>query len=295
MPINHSFQILNCNIKLVAKVAIFILIIGLIFSGIFYAILNPIITELTDLITGINIDADSFINHPINTTRDYIIQPIVEYLGSKNIGSVVGWFIGLFVVIKLLITIPILPVSKIVYTKMTTGYDIGLLNSTVSTGFQNILLSAILTIITSILDGGITIAIYELFMVCLNAKLIFLLPFILILGVCLLTIRMSLFCQIAPNIASLQLKNIFIGIGNAYKGTMVKFRKNFLCILVLNIFWITIMLITAIPTLFAVPILCVPLYMVHYCIMSNTLFCSYHQQNYFIDNGTTVYTPTKIF
>lgn len=294
MPVKHAFGALSCNLKLVAKLAVFIIIIGLIAMAILSNIIEPLIDEIFALIAGIDVKADDFIKHPIQETKK-IIDFCVGHITSQEWQLLLVSAIVTYVLLRFFFTIPLLPVTKVLHEKMTTGYDIGLFNAFIATGFQNLLLSFILCITISIIDISLIIGFGALLYLCIAKSLFFLLPLLIIIALCLFSARICLFSQWMPHICSSNDKNIFHALKSALKPTLSKFRKNFLCILAVNTIFFIIVSATIIPTLGAVPLICIPIYMVTHSALTLTLDFSYHKQKYYVDNGITIYEPTKLF
>lgn len=295
MPINHSFSILMCNIKLVLKLTILILIIGLLIFALIASAIMPIVKDFSSIIRNSDIDADMLVNHPIQTIRTEIIDECMNYLKNTNWETTLIYIILLLYALGFLFTVTKLPVTKVLYNKMISGYDIGLLHAFISTGFQNLLLSLILSIISFAISAGLFIGTWSLVMLCFDADLLILIPFIIILWLAALSVRSCFFSQWMPEICASQSKNIFDGLKIGIKGSVKRFSKNFLCYFTINFILFAVIVSTIILSFGAIPLICIPVYIVLACALSLTLNFSYHQQKYFIDNGGTVYTPTKLF
>lgn len=295
MPIKHAGTILACNVKLVTKLAIFIIILGLIASAILINIVGPLVDEIMALIAEIDIDANEFIKHPFAITKTQIIDVCIDHITSHDWRLLLVTAVFTYVLIRFFISIPLLPITKVLHEKMTTGYDIGLFNAFVSTGFQNLLLSLILTIVISVIDLSLTAGAIALAYVIISAKLYYLLPLTIIAYLCLMSVRNCLTCQWLPEICASNSKNIFRALKAALVPTGKRFVKNFLCMLALNTIALAIIASTAITTLMVIPLIAIPAYMVMHSALSLTLNFSYHEHKYFVDNGSTIYDPTKLF
>lgn len=295
MPLNHSLSITMCNIKLVLRLALILLVFGLIVFAAVTAILNPILGGLVDIVKQTNVDPDALINHPFITIRSQFIDPFVSYLKTVNLGATIAYIVLSYFVVNFFIFLTILPVSKVLYNKMTSGYDIGLFNAFVSTGFQNLLLTLILALFNVVVTIGLSVGVGALFVVCIRAKIYILLPFFVLLFIAALSAKTCLFAQWFPEICASQQKNIFIGIKNALRGTFKKFRKNFLCFFTVNTVWVTVVAVTLLPTIGAVPLITLPFFLVLESTLGLTLNFSFHQKKYFVNNGETIYNPTKLF
>lgn len=295
MPIKHSFSILLCNFKLVAKLFIFILIILLITSAILIGIINPVLDGfLQEIQDEFPIDGDYFIRHPIKS-----IQIFAKYFSSfleANSSLVATRLLYMWLLImgsRFLMSLPQLPVTKILHSKMTTGFDMGLLNATVSTVTQNLLFSLVTAVFLSLVDIAIVIALCYITIGLIQLMGIIALPLILLIGLTMYSLRMTVFCQWLPEICSSSSKNIFKALAASFKPAFKNFRKNFICLFFLAVTGVTLLFTTIIPTMGLFPMLLVPTFMALYSAMCLTLNFSYHQRKYFIDNGVTIYNPVR--
>lgn len=295
MPLNHTFSLAMCNTKLIVKLALVLLVLAVLFFAVFFAILDPLIAGIRDIVAQTEIDPGEFINHPFVTFKEQIVDKCVDHLKTVDLGATIGYFFLTYFFFRFFCLIPQLPVTKVLYNKMTTGYDVGLFNALVSTGFQNLLLSLILATITTVLNTALLAGFCALVYLCMIGKTYVLIPFVILLYIGLLSVKTCLFSQWMPEICASEVKNIFVGIKNALKGTFTKFRKNFLCFLTLNLIWFAIVTATALLSVGVIPLVSIPVFVVLRSTLSLTLNFSYHKQKYFIDNGTTIYTPTKKF
>ena len=295
MPINHSFSILMCNTKLVLKLTILILIIGLLLFSLIAGAIMPIVKDFASIIRDSNIDADQFINHPIQTVRTEIIDECINYLKTTKWETTLIYIILLLYALSFLFTLSKLPVTKVLYNKMISGYDIGLLHEFISTSFQNLLLSFILSIISFSISIGLLIGAWSLISLCLDADLLVLIPFVIILCLSVLSVRSCIFSQWIPEICASDSKNIFVSLKTAFNGSAKRFAKNYLCYFTINFILFAVIISTVVLSFGSIPLMCIPIYIVLSCALSLTLNFSYHQQKYFTDNGSTIYTPTKLF
>lgn len=295
MPLNHTFSLTMCNTKLIIKLTVLIAALILIAFAVLATTVMPVLSELVDIISSTHVTAEDFINHPFVTLRTQIIDKCIDYLRQTDWKSTIGVVIAVYCCMRFFLTVPQLPLTKVIYNKMSTGYDIGLFNAFIATGFQNLLLSLILSLITSAINLGLIAAFVSLVSVSFKASAYIAIPFIIILFIAAYSAKSCLLSQWLPEVCASSAKNIFIGMKNAVKGTLMKFRKNFLCYFTLNAIWVAIISVTFLPTFGAIPLIGIPVFMVMRAILSVTLNFSYHRKKYFIDNGTTVYTPEKLF
>lgn len=295
MPIKHSFSILLSNFQLVAKLFIFIMIIMLIACALLIGILDPIFSDFfKKMQEEFPISGDHFVQHPIQSIQEFL-RRFSDFLANNSalIASKIFYSWLLVVGCRFFITLPLMPVTKILHGKMTSGFDMGLTNAAISTLPQNLLFSFITSLVVSSVDIGILIALWYL------AGAVFKLLHIIALPLCMLIIalvavaRMSLLCQWIPHICAQESRNIFIAFKNAIKPTFKNFNKNFLCLFVLTICTFAIIVVTVIPTVGLFPLLLIPTFMVVYSALCLTLNFSYYQQKYFIDNGMTIVNPVR--
>ncbi len=296
MPIKHTYSILCSNLTLVVKIAIMIMIILLLAVACFYGIIHPIYLDIREIIESQNfeIDAQDLINHPI-LTLSALRDSYIGFFEQIQWKTSFVWAILIYIGFRFFFTLPLLPATKVLYVKMSTGFDVGILNAFISTGFQNLLLAVVSAIVLSIVDIAVAAAIFSLCYVLLPLIGFFAFPLCIILLLFAITARMAIICQWLPEICASESKNIFKNLGNSLLFSFKKFRKNFLCLLFINVVIFAIISATMITSLGVIPILMIPIYYVQYCIMTLTLNFSYHKSKYYIDNGSTVYTPTRLF
>ena len=296
MPIKHTYSILCSNLTIVVKIANMIMIILLLAVACFYGIIRPIYLDIRRVIETQNfeIDAQELVNHPI-LTLSALRQSYVGFFEQIQWQTSFIWAVLIYIGFRFFLTLPLLPATKVLYVKMSTGFDVGILNAFISTGFQNLLLAAVSAIVLSIVDIAVIVAIFALCYVLLPLIGFFAFPLCIILLLFAITARMAIICQWLPEICASESKNIFKNLGNSLLFSFKKFRKNFLCLLFINVVIGAIVSATMITSLGVIPILMIPIYYVQYCIMTLTLNFSYHKAKYYIDNGSTVYTPTRLF
>lgn len=295
MPIKHSFSVLFSNFKLVAKLFIFILIIMLVAGAILIGILDPVFSDFFRKIQEeFPISGDHFIQHPIRSIQE-LTRRFFDFLSmnSSMIATKFLYFWLLVVGSRFLITLPLMPVTKILHGKMTSGFDMGLANATIATLPQNLLFSFLTALVIGTVDLFLLIGLGYISASLFKLMRILALPISMLLIFTVMVIRMSLLCQWLPHICSQQSRNIFIAFKNSLKPTFEKFGKNFLCMFVLTVVAFAVIATTLIPTMGFFPILMVPTFMVLYVSLSLTLNFSYYQQKYFIDNGMTVINPVR--
>ena len=175
------FSITMCNTKLILKLALFLLVLAILVFAVLSAVLNPMISDLVKLISDTEVEASQFINHPFKTTKETFWDNCIKvYLNGKDLGTIITYLVLTYFFVRFFSLMPQLPVTKVLYNKMISGYDVGLVNSFIQTGFQNLLLSLILAIITTVLNGGLFVGFAALAVVCVRGGVYALLPFVIL-------------------------------------------------------------------------------------------------------------------
>lgn len=295
MPLNHTFSLTMCNTKLVLKLSGLIIILLLIVFAVLSSVIMPMIKDIMEIIKSVDVSPDQMINHPIITLKEQFIDKCIAYIKASNWQKTLAVIIAVYFCFRFFLTVTQLPLTKVLHGKMCTGYDVGLFNAFIATGFQNLLLSFVLTVINTAVNIGFMAGFVALLRVCFANEVLVAVPFVILLVVALYSAKSCLLSQWMPEICASETKNIFAGIKAATRGTFVKFRKNFLCFYALNLIWVAIFASTLIPTFGAITLVGIPVFIVTRSILSLTLNFSYHTKKYFVDNGATVYTPEKKF
>jgi hypothetical protein len=286
-----------CNFKLVYKLLFFILIIVLITVALTFSIINPIFEEYYDFLRDqFEYHSEEIIRHPIKTLQSFF-NIFLDYIdvNSSLINLKLLNLSMLFIGLRFFVMLPTMPVTSVLYSKMTTNFDKGLFNSFISTLPQCLLYTLISSVVLGIVDLGL-IVLLSLLSVQLIKLLGFIsLPICLAIAIAVFSLRMTLFCQWLPEICQNNCKKIFSAFKTSIKPTLKQFVKNFICITVVNTLSVIVITTTLIPTAGLVPMLIIPTFMVLYQSLYLALNFSYRKQKYFIDNGVTVYDPTKMF
>jgi hypothetical protein len=239
---------------------------------------------------------EEIIRHPIKTLQSFF-DIFLKYfdVNSSEINLKLVNLSLLFIGLRFFVVLPIMPVAIVLYSKMTTNFDKGLFNSFVSSLPQCLLYTLVSSVVFGIIDLGL-FALLALVSVQLIKLLGFIaLPVSLALAIGIFSLRMTLVCQWLPEICKNNGKKIFSAFKTSLRPTIKQFSKNFICMTVVNTLSIAIMTTTFLPTAGLVPILLIPTFIVLYQSMYLALNFSYRKQKYFIDNGVTVYDPTKVY
>lgn len=295
MPINHSISITFCNFKLVAKLAIFIFILSIIAVALILGILGPIIQGfITELQEDLPITPENVVEHPLKSLR-VVMDFFTNYISTHSIFVTKRiLFVFLLVMgVKFFLQLPMLPLAKILHSKMTTGFDVGLVNAFISTIGENLLYTFLTAVVYTVIDGAIAIGMVYFAVWLVKSVGLMGITISLFVLILLISLRMSLFCQWLPEVVRSKDRNIFKALKISLQPVIKNFTKNTICICVVNFLFISAILTTLLPTAGLLPILLLPTYMVLYTALGQTLSFSFYKQKYFVDNGATIYDPTK--
>ncbi len=295
MPIKNSFSVLMCNFKLVAKIFLFILIVLVIVAAIVMSIMAPVLEGYFDqLQSEMPITPEEAIKHPVESMKvllEYFSQFIKE--NSAFVSMRMLYLVLAIVISRIVIMLPVFPVTKILHEKMTSGFDVGLVNAFVSTLVQNLLFSLVFSIVVAVIDIFITVAVVLLATELFRAFGLITLPISLLIAMLVFSFRILVVSQWLPEYFNKQPKNVFLALGDGIKNAFRQFSKNYLCCFATLVIYFTLIVCTLLPTMGLVPILLVPTIMVTHSAMCLILNYTYHQHKYFTDNGVTVYNPIK--
>lgn len=295
MPLNHMFSITMCNTKLIVQLTFLIAILLLIAASVISACVEPVAKEISEIVMNSRMEPQELIEHPIKTVREKIVDPAIAHLKENNASRLIWIFVAIYFFVLYFLTIPQLPLCKVLYGKMLSGYDVGLFNTFISTGFQNLLLSLILSLVNAAVNIGLFIGLVFALELTFNAKAIVAVPFVLLAFGALFSLRSSIISPWLPEICASDSKNIFVGLKAGAKLSFKRMRKNFLCHYTLNLIFGIALCSTVIPTFGVSLIIGLPTFVVMRSILSLTLNFSYHRKTYYTDNGMTTYAPTRLF
>ena len=295
MPIKHSASVLLCNFKLVAKVFVFFLVILLLVGALMLGVMKPIFDGFFSELQAHNpINAQQFFDHPINSLKQYVAM-FGDYLTNMEDFGLNLFYLWLIIIVTgFLFRLPILPITKILHGKMTSGFDMGLLNAFITTVGQNLVYSAASSLVVGTVDVLILVGVCYAGVYLAQAIGLIALPICSLIAFSLYAVRMSLFCHWLPEVVSSEKKNIFRALAVSLKPTCKRFVKDFICLFFMIITGWSLAVLTSIPTFGAATLLIVPTVFTMYAAMCLCLNYSYKQQKYFIDNGVTVYNPVKL-
>ncbi|HKL73918.1 MAG TPA: hypothetical protein VJ903_03400 [Clostridia bacterium] len=297
MPIRNSLNVLLCNFKLVYKLLLFILIITLIAVAICFSIINPIFEGYYEVVREqFDYVIEDMVKHPIMMFQSFF-NIFLDYLdiNSSFVSIKMLNLSLLFIGLRFFIMLPVLPVANVLHSKMTTNFDQGLFNSFVSSLPQCLLFSLLSAVVLGLIDLAILVGIALLAVPLIKFLGLIALPICLAIAIGAFSLRMSLVCQWLPEISRNNGKKIFSALKASIQPTIKQFTKNFICISVTNTVSVALLMSTFIPTVGLFPIFLIPTFVVLYQSLYLALNFSYNHQKYFIDNGVTVYDPTKKF
>jgi len=273
------------------------LIIVLIATAIVFSILGPVFNQLFDHVREAFVTSpDEIVRHPILAVQNILKLFTIYFAQNASYINMRLVFVSLIIIFtRFLINLPLIPINKIMYSKLTTNFDQGLLNAVISTLPISLLYSLLTSVVLGIVDFAIGFGLIFLATWLIQAIGFIALPISLALALFIYTLRFSLLSQWLPEIAKNGEKNIFIALKHSFTPLFKNFEKNFICLSVSTIIFISIILGTIIPTFGLVPVLMLPTFIVFYITLNITLNFSFYRKKYFIDNGVTIYNPTKLF
>lgn len=293
MQFKHSLSIFGVNLALSYKVLILIFIVVIIASALFVSIFNPLIAGIKEALEleGITLSATEILNEPVEQLTK-IWNTATEFL-SDNYALLVSRFLFLallMVFARFFISLAFLPISKILYDKMTTGYSGGLFQSLVATLPQTIAYAFFSSLIYSLLDIGIFfLSLWLLLFLYKIIKVSALLPTFTIF-LLLFTARIALFSHWLPIVCD-GTKNIFKALSQSFKSSLKSFGTYFPMALTMTIVYASIIITFLLTTFGLLPIVTFPMYMIFICIFNNVSYFNFKKRKYYTDEGITVYTP----
>lgn len=296
MPIKNSFSVLFCNFKLVGKIFIFILIVMLIAAAVLMSVLSPVLQGYFEKMQEeMPVTPEEILQHPIKSLEKFLgyFTDFIEQNASMVNTRLI--YLGLLIILfRFLILLPMFPVTKILHEKMTSGFDVGLINAFLSTLVHNLLFSLVSAIILGMVDILIFVGALYMTLGLFHLMGILSLPLALLITIGVYSLRMALTSQILPEFFMEKPKTVFHAIIPGLKLTFKQFSKNFICIFATSTIFFGALSATFLPTVGLLPILLIPTIMVTQTALYLILNYSYKRHKYFTDNGVTVYNPTKL-
>lgn len=295
MQFKHSLSIFSTNLALSYKVLILIFIVLIIASALLVSVFNPLISGIKEAIEyeGIGLTMDNILENPIDNISK--IWSITSNYLSNNTSLLVTRLLFVFVVIvitRFFISLALLPITKIIHSKMTTGYSNGLFANFVATLPESIGMAFLSSVIFALID--ILIFIFCFYVLIIAFKVINVSAFIIssTLFIMLYSARISLFSQWLPTISDGQ-KNIFKAMCNGIKLSLKCFFSHYVMTLTVVIVYLSLIMVTTIPTFGLLPIITFPMYIIMLCILNLTSYFNIMDRKYYTDDGVTVFNPKK--
>ncbi|MDD4316247.1 MAG: hypothetical protein PHC84_03695 [Clostridia bacterium] len=295
MQFKNSLSIFAGNLALSYKLLLLIFIAFIIAAALFVSLFNPLLDGLREAleIEGISLSFTDIIQDPVKNLSA-IWNATTDYLSNNTLLLVSRFiFLGLLVIFaRFFGTLALVPATKMLHNKMTTGYSSGLLSSFVANFPQTLLYALISSIIFSIIDLGalflsmlMFFALYKIFKV--SALFI---VFGLFLAV--YSARITLFSQWLPLIADGG-KNVIKTFIQSVKLGLKSFGVNYPMVLTINLVYFAIVMVCTLPTFGVLSIVTLPMYMTMLCICGLTSYFNMMNRKYYTDEGLTVYSPGK--
>lgn len=301
MPIKNSISILFSNFKLVYKLLLLMVIIVLIATAIVFAILGPVFEGYFEQVrnsmtANFEHNFQSMIAHPILTIQTILRMFTIYFTENSHFVNLRIIYSALIIIFaRFLLSLSLVPVNKIMYSKMTTNFDEGLLNAFISTLPQSFFYSLITSIVLGIIDFALAFGLIYFAVWFIQAIGLLAFPITLALAITIYTLRITFLSQWLPEMAKSEDKNIFRSLKKSFTPLFKNFKKNFICMSVSIIIFVGLSLATLVPTFGLIPALLLPTFIVYYITLNITLNFSYYCQKYYTDNGVTIYNPTKLF
>ena len=295
MPFKHSLSLFSCNLSLAYKMLLFFFIILIIAAALFVSIVQPVVQGVNETlqVQGTEITKDLFMENPIKFIND-IWETTSDFLKTNS--SFIFWQIFyLFLVLmmtRFFISLIFVPVSRIFYKKMTTGYSLNLFPTFISNFPTTIGFAFFSSTIYGIIDIGLFLFSVECFIWIYKLIRITSLLVALLIFVILYAIRMCLFSQWLPLISSGE-KNIFKALCKSFSLSKKGFKTLFPIIFTLIIFYCSLILTTIIPTFALIPVLVFPMFIILVICSYLTIYFNLTRKKYYTDNGNTIYDPNN--
>lgn len=158
MEFKHSLSIFSSNLVLSYKLLLLIFVVFIIAAVLFVSIFNPLFDGLQDAleIEGLSLSFTEVIQDPINNISA-IWRTATDYI-SDNTSLIVSRFVFLSLLImfaRFFGSLALIPATKMLHNKMTSGYSDGLFASFVASLPQTLLFALVSSIIFTIIDLGL--------------------------------------------------------------------------------------------------------------------------------------------
>lgn len=293
MQLKHSLSIFSTNLNLTYKVLIFIFIILIIALAFFVSIFTPVIKDIRAEIEleGASLAPRDILEDPV-TELTKIWHIVSDFLSDNYMLLVTRFlFLGLLLVFaRFFVSLAFVPISMIIYNRMTTGYSGGLFSSMVSTFPQTIVFAFFSSIIYSIIDLAIAfLSLYAFFFFYKLVNISAFMPAFAIF-ILLFSLRISAFSHWLAVICDGE-KNIFKALGTALKSSAKSISTHYPIVLTITVTYFAIITCTLLPTFSIFPIVTFPMFIIILCITNLVSYFNFNQRKYYTDLGKTVFTP----
>lgn len=293
MQFKHSLSIFSTNLSLSYKVLLLFFIVFIIASALFVSLFTPIIKGINEALTleGITLSAKEILNNPIEQLT-MIRDTASNYFSNHQafLASRFFFMILVFVFARFFVTLALVPVTKFIYDKMTTGYSSGLFQNMIAALPQTLLFALLSSIIYSILDIGIFFLSIYIFIFLFNLINVSALLPAFACFILLYTVRSTLFSSWLPLICDSK-KNIFALFIDNFKLSLKSFSIHFPMALTMTIIYATIITTSTLSTFAVLPIATFPMFTVLMCIFNLVCYFKLMDRKYYIDDGITVFDP----
>lgn len=295
MRFKHSLSIFGTNLSLTYKVLILIFIVGIIASALLVSIFNPLITGIKDEIAyeGMDLSISDILENPVeNISQIWNITSNFLYNNTTLIVTRLLFIFALVVLTRFFIALSHIPITKIIHSKMATGYSNGLFANFVATLPQTFMFALISSLIYALLDILIFTFCFYIFLAMFKIMTISAFLIFFALFIALLSARITLFSQWLAVISDGQ-RNVFKALVTGVKQSLKCFFSHYIMVLTVVIGYFSIIMATTIPTFGLLPIITFPMFIVMLCILNLTSYFNTMNRKYYTDDGVTVFNPEK--
>ncbi|MDR0696793.1 MAG: hypothetical protein LBF68_04535 [Christensenellaceae bacterium] len=287
MIIKDSFSVLSINIGLIFKTFIYTFILMIIF----FAIMSSVIRPIADMIfidfefsEQLRLAFDRWLQGEIDSFRA-LFKEIMRFVSSESsrTGIVAFNMIVVYVIFMFFIQMTTIPITKVLYNKMSQGYDERFHMSLISTLGLSLAYSTFNALTGALVDLIIIVFGIVLLVLLFNVMNIYAITIAIITILILLAIRISFVIMLAP-IMITEEKNVFKAFLLSIKRTPKMFSKIFPVILTVILAVFAICMCTVAVTFGIIPIFLVPTYMVLMSSISLIVYFISQKRKYYAVN-----------
>lgn len=279
MLLKHSFSLTLTNVQLVFKILIYAFVVFFIGSALLVTIASPVLDLLNN-----TIDIEAIINDftkDILAGKGAVFERIISGVDNfakanpSEFGKVIALVAVLIVGIKYFFALIINPVAYLLNHKMQTHFTEGFFHAIVSVGFKGVGMASLYTLISTPLDFIIVVGAFFLGRWLSVGVGLFGMIVAIVVGLLLLTIRLSIMGQWMAVFINENLK-FGLQFKRGFSAGIKCFPRIFPAMLTLVFLVFGIITTTLIPTFLIIPIVVVPFAIV--CFTAIHLVC-YHMEN----------------